>query len=135
MPYLARNAVVALLLVVLPACSSAPREQGSPEVAVRRSERNLITADEIAASGAVTAWQAVERLRPHMLQIRGTSGLGSRDQLAVYLDGQRAGDESTLTSIQAHEVSQIRFLSGSEATNRYGTGHSLGAIVVTRKKP
>jgi hypothetical protein len=120
----------------LTACASAPRTASEPEVTVRRADRNLITADEIATSGAITARQAVERLRPHMLSRQSVTSIrgGNADQLQVYIDNQRHGGIDQLANIQAPEIQEIRYMSGVDATNRYGTGHSAGVILVIRKR-
>jgi type IV pilus biogenesis protein CpaD/CtpE len=127
-----------LLLVgvasVLAGCASGSQAR-DPDVTVRRSDRNVITADEIEQSGAVTAQQAVERLRPHMLQVRSGASVmsGNRDELQIYVDNIRMGGREILASLQAHEIREIRYMSAVDATNRYGTGHSHGAILITRK--
>jgi hypothetical protein len=78
----------------------------------------------------------IEQLRPQFLRVRGTTTLGNAqtgDVIWVYFDGTRMGTLEVLNNIGAHEIREIRYLSPSEATNRYGTGHVQGAILVTRK--
>jgi hypothetical protein len=101
-----------------------------------RRDPNVITAEELAARPTLTARQAIEQLRPQFLRVRGTTTLGnaqSQDVIWVYVDGTRMGTLEVLNNIGVHEVREIRYLSPSEATNRYGTGHVQGAILVTRK--
>jgi type IV pilus biogenesis protein CpaD/CtpE len=128
--------LLVMVTAALSGCASAPQDTANPDVNVRRADRNLITADEIAGSGAITAQQAIERLRPHMLGGRATGSIrqGNQDQLHVYVDNQRFGGVDNLQSMQASEIHEIRYLSGVDATNRFGTGHSLGAILITRKR-
>jgi hypothetical protein len=107
--------------------SPAPRQRTDP---------NVITEAEFASRGTLTARQVVEQLRPQFLRVRGTTTLGNAqmsDVIWVYVDGTRMGNLEVLDGIGAHEVREIRYLSPSEATNRYGTGHVQGAILVTRK--
>jgi hypothetical protein len=96
----------------------------------------VITSDELASRSALTARQVIEQLRPQMLRVRGTTTLGNAqttDVIWVYFDGTKMGTLEVLNSIGAHEIREIRYLSPSEATNRYGTGHVQGVILVTRK--
>jgi hypothetical protein len=101
-----------------------------------RKDPNVITAEELASRPALTARQAIEQLRPQFLRTRGTTTLGnasSTDMIWVYFDGTRMGGLDVLNNISVSEIREIRYLSPSEATNRWGTGHVQGAILVTRK--
>jgi hypothetical protein len=101
-----------------------------------RRDPNVITGEELASRSTLTARQAIEQLRPQFLRVRGTTTLGnasSADVIWVYFDGTRMGTVEVLNNIGVHEISEIRYLNPSEATNRYGTGHVQGAILVTRK--
>ena len=101
--------------------------------AVRRSG-NLITEAEIAKVSARDGYHAVQLLRPDWFRVRGASSLsGQTSEAVVYMNGQRMGGLRALTQIQATGIREMRFMSASEATNRYGTGHDAGAILVTTK--
>ena len=113
--------------VVVGGCSSPGRQASAP------ATRNVITADEIARVNAATALEAIQRLQPAMLtKHRGPSSLHLEDQaqITVYLDGTRFGGVGSLSMIEAMSILEIRFLSASEATFRYGTGNSGGAIEI-----
>jgi hypothetical protein len=102
----------------------------------QRRDPNVITEAELATRSTLTARQAVEQLRPQFLRVRGTTTLGNAqtaDVIWVYFDGTRMGTVEVLNNIGVHEIREIRYLNPSEATNRYGTGHVQGAILVTRK--
>jgi hypothetical protein len=87
--------------------------------------------DATPGTSPLTAYEAVERMRPTFLRAAG----GSDFQTTVYLDGMRIGEVSELHFISAESLEQIRFLSASEATAIYGTGGRYGrAIVLTSKK-
>jgi hypothetical protein len=101
-----------------------------------RKDPNVITSQELEARSALTARQVIEQLRPQMLHVRGKTTLGnaqSSDAIWVYVDGTRFGGVAVLNDIGAQEIREIRYLSPSEATNRYGTGHVQGVILITRK--
>lgn len=101
--------------------------------AVARSP-NVISQVEIEGSGVSNALQAVQRLRPNFLVVRGNiSKRGNDVGVVVYANNSRLGGTSTLNDIPVHEVKRIEFLDASEATQRFGTGNTHGAILVTRK--
>src|SRR5215210_4628250 len=83
---------------------------------------NIISEQEIAASGVSTAYEAVERLRPNFLRSRGPSSLRTdvSSLPTVWLGRQKYGDASTLRQIPASNIVQIRFFSASESAVRFG---------------
>lgn len=85
---------------------------------------NRIVRAELEPLGQLSAFRAVERLRPNWLRSR------SGDSPVLYVDGSRRGDTGDLGNIMASEIHQIEYMSASDATNRYGTGHAGGAILV-----
>jgi TonB-dependent Receptor Plug Domain len=122
--------LLAAACAVIGACSSPAARAGRP------TTRNVILADEIARVGATNALEAIQRLQPRMLaKQRGPSSINfeNQTQIAVYLDGTRFGGIETLSLIEATPILEIRFLSASEATFRFGTGNSGGAIVITTR--
>jgi hypothetical protein len=122
---------------LLAGCAVAP---SSPAAAPTRGR--LITAEQVRASGATNAFQALERNPRHLrigpmsdgdLVVRGArshgSPYGSGEPLLV-VDGVRMVDVQALRNIPAQAVASIEFLTASEAMLRYGTGSNNGAIVV-----
>ncbi len=96
---------------------------------------NTLLAEEIAEFPSVTAYEAVEQARPRWLHIRSapTTGSPMPTPPVVYLDGLRVGDLMELRRIRANVVEKMQFLSASDATNRFGTNHAGGAILVTTR--
>ena len=80
-------------------------------------------------SHRVNAYDFVRLNRPQWLRTRGSSAVGS--SVMVYVDGNRMGDPSVLKGISTTDISEIRYLDGREATTRYGSNHSHGAILVS----
>jgi hypothetical protein len=123
--------------------SSAPAAGASSSTAVRRGNANLITESEIASANLETIFDVIERLRPNMLRTRGQMGRisgatatesgASSSRIKVYHNGTAIGDVTMLRGIQAASVKQVDFLSSSDATTRFGTGHDAGAILITSK--
>lgn len=119
------------ILLFLAACASGSNS------GTRRST-NVITAEEIAGVTVNTAAEAIQRLRPQWLNTRSSPTMTNPDgePPAVYVDGLRMEGIRELERIRAVQVQEIRFMRASDATNRFGTGHTGGAILVTtRNRP
>ena len=71
----------------------------------------------------------IRRLRPRWLQPRGGGG---RQPQAI-LDGARIGGPNDLNRVDVADIVEMRFLSASDATTRYGTGFDAGAIEVSTR--
>ena len=103
-----------------------------------RGSGNKLTAEEIAEVSANTAYEVVEIarrqwLRQRALRTGSNQAMGSQEGAVVYLDGVRIGDVSELRRIRATVVAEMEYLSPSDATNRFGTNHDQGAILVTTR--
>ncbi len=120
--------------------------------APRNSGINAIRGDELRISSAANLYDALASLRPNMLRTRavaelmnspGTPLRKATDTLKaqpiaeglgepfVYVNDARAGRLDVLRSIALADVVEVRYLSPIDATTRFGTGHSSGAILVT----
>lgn len=100
-----------------------------------RRSANVLTAEEIATVTVNTAAEAIQRLRPQWLNTRSSPTMSNPngEPPTVYVDGLRMDGIRELERVRAVQVQEIRFLRPSDATNRFGTGHTGGAIVVTTK--
>jgi hypothetical protein len=132
--------VAVLAVAVASGCASsstgASASQQSSVPAKQRGSRDRITADELAGLDVQNALQAVQRLRPSFLQSRGgaSSSMSQGPQdVVVYVDQTRMGGPNTLADIPISEVKEIQWLNGNDATQRFGTNHGSGAIIVIRK--
>ena len=123
---------LSLTLLVVSACASSKgtSQAGSQ---VHRSS-NAVTAEELASTGAVNVYDALQRLRPQWLTSSRIRRGGSGDDLVVYLDSNRYGTMGSLRQLSLGGVQEVRYYGASEATNRYGTGHTGGAILVMMSK-
>ena len=118
------------LSVGLVGCASGGGGGGGAESGARRGSSNRIVADELAGVSELDLYSAVQRLRPAWLRA------GTRGQLpSVILDGtpQSAGAEA-LRSFRATDVTSLELMSASDATTRYGTGYTGGAIIISTRR-
>lgn len=122
-----RRFILLCIACTLAACASTGTR------ASRASD--LITAAEIEAASVSNAYDAIARLRPAMLRGRGQSSIQTpgNDLPIVYVNGLRSGTIEHLRNIPAQDIQQIRFIGASDATTRYGTGHTGGIIEVTTR--
>ena len=124
----------AVLLLIATACSSGKTRKDE----VRRS-RSIVTSVEIETTSASNAYEAIQILRPHLLQrqlsARHNVSLteGANTKAVVYLDEVRFGDFRSLEQISVFSIKQIEYISPSEATLKFGTGHSGDAFLIRSK--
>lgn len=127
------------LLIVGAACGAA-RSGGA---AGPPSAAKVITADQIVASGAKTAWDAVRLTVPNVqlretsqgqparIQRRGRASIYLDDQVRVILDHVRIWDLQVLRDVAATDILTIELFTGLDATTYYGASSTAGLIVIT----
>ena len=104
-----------------------------------RRDRNLIRLEEIEQAQSKNPTQSVydliRRLRSVWLMSRGNQSVtGASGGVVIYMDNALLGTVDELHSIPVDRVQEVRFLSASDATTRFGTGVPAGAIEVITKK-
>jgi hypothetical protein len=124
-----RRVPLLAFVLLIAACASAPTGE---DTQVRRSPV-VITAEEIQASAATTVYELINALRPNWLRGRGGSVAGGEDGggAIVYLNQSRIGGVGELQQMAVGGVTRIDFVDARAATQRWGTGHTRGAIVVS----
>ncbi|MCH1571666.1 MAG: hypothetical protein L7S64_10000 [Longimicrobiales bacterium] len=100
---------------------------GGPNRPAGSSSTRIVRA-ELATLPDMDAFLAIERLRPRWLQSR------AGDVVQLYIDGSRRSNVRDLQSMRISEVEQMEYMSASDATTRYGTGHAGGAVLVTSRR-
>ena len=117
------------LTVPLVSCAAGTASGGS------RGNSNLITTEELeeARVDAHDLLAVIERLRPNWLVTRGST-MRERIGPVVYVYGTRYGDLESLRQIVLVAVLEVRWISASEATFQYGTGHAGGIIAVSTSR-
>jgi len=124
---------ILLVSVLLGSCASG---SGSSSSDVRR-DPNRISPEEINTQPVGTAYDAVEHLRPMWLRSRGTLSVtttGSGSLPRVFLDDRDFGNVESLRQFNLDSVAEIEYMSGRDATTRYGTGYAGGIIHVRLKR-
>ncbi len=123
------RALPALAVALLAATACASGGMGTSGM------RDILTAQDIAASGAQTAYEAVQRLQPNWLTTRGASSVNSSgpEQADVYFGGVNMGGPQYLQSVLASEVKELHYYDAGQAATRFGMGHPRGVIELTLK--
>ena len=125
------------------AVSCGGSSQGKPTTDVRpaaatRGSNNVISRQEIEGTSGSNAYEIIQRLRPTFLSKRGavrsapTNGANAVEavDLVVYLNNNRLGGSDQLKNISPSDIGVIRYYSASDATTKWGLGHTAGAIQV-----
>lgn len=121
------------LCLLAPACTPARTAHSGPNPA--RSARALTTI-ELRRPGIKTAFQAVRQFRPAWLRQttwqRPATMQGYSDPYpTVYIGNIWCGGIECLDGIEANCVKEIHYYSPTDATIRWGRGHTNGVISVT----
>ena len=128
-----RLSTLGLALVLVGGCASGGGEAGATRPA--SGGRYLILRAELEATNFTNVYDAVRRLRPTWLRTRGvTSTRDAAPVLAVFIDNVRSGGIERLESLSIDQVERVRYLSPTDATTRWGTNMTLGAIEVIMRK-
>ena len=128
-----RLAFIGGCLLLTSACAGGGtmRVAGAPNLGT--GSRDVILVANHPEVQTLDVYQAVRRLRPFFLQSRGPTSvnLQQSNRLVVFLDDVPMGDVRELTSIQARDIREIRYMSPSEAVIRYGRRFAGGIIRLT----
>lgn len=130
-----RRTLLPYLLAGLAACGTSASQSTVTTAGSARRQADLITAEELTSADSPNLHLAIQRLRPNWLRSRGQVSIQTPDagMPVVYFEETRLGGLQTLEQIVPGEVREVQRLSAAEATNRFGTGHAGGAIVVRRR--
>ncbi len=124
-----RGALLAAMLIVL-GCSPATQEGFDEPL----SRADVITRRQIEEANVRTAFEVIYKLQPSWLQTRVRSARFTVDPIRVYVDDTNRGDVEVLRSLYVDDIREMRHLEASEATTRFGTGHTSGAILVFTRR-
>jgi hypothetical protein len=116
-----------------PATLSSTRGEMQLAPTVLSKNPTVLSRAEWADANVSTAFEAVEHLRPQFFNRRGETSILLRRAtvLSVYLDNVRLGGVETLRDVPITAIQSIRYLSPGEATYRWGTNQTGGAILLS----
>jgi len=122
-----RLIMVVLLSLVAAACTAGSRGPGEP-----RRDRNLLTQEEMAPLESFTAWEAVQRLRAMWMRPGGirNSANPAGHYPTVFVDGAPYGPMEVLRTFRVLDLEEIRYVSATDATIRYGGQYQGGVILL-----
>lgn len=122
-----RYAITLIVVSVgLGGCASGAGPGQSTRV---RVDPDHITESELDPLYQLTAFEAVQRLRPRWFQTR-TGTLPT-----VHVDGSvRTDAAEILRSLRTSDVQEMWYMNAADATTRFGTNYFSGLILVTTKR-
>lgn len=144
--YAAVTALASVACLSVGACASAGGNSGLAEAGSPHRDRSVITYDDMKDLQLSNLFDVVQRLHPEWLLVRNTGGIGqgskstrssgtSDNDVAVYLDMQRAGGTEMLKQMPITPANSLKYYSASEAQARFGNGNLNGVIqIVTVSK-
>lgn len=118
-----------ILLLGLAACSSAPGTRGTIG-----GDMNVLTQEEIAATGRSNALEVIEYSRPQWLRARSDQSALRSGGIMVYLNETRFGDLSGLRNIASGDIVMMERYTATSASQRWGPGHSEGVIAISTRR-
>jgi hypothetical protein len=134
---LRRILALTAVAIAFPALVAAQDSTGStPRAEKRRIYRDpqVIRQEEIEYEiDARNALDLVQRLRPFWIRVnRGPTSinLGTAGPV-VYVNNVKQGSVSVLVQYATANIREIRHLTGTEASMRYGTAHENGALLLS----
>lgn len=139
---------VLTVLVLGTACASTTNDRtGSEDRSSSRTgaSSQVITGDEILASNASNAWEAIRdkvkfvffredaQGNPQMATRRGNTSIMGPEDVRILLDGSKIFDLRDLLYVPAQNIREIRVLSAVDATTYFGTGSGAGAVLIVTR--
>lgn len=112
-------------LAILPGCAGTAGGQSGEGA-------DVITASQIAESGASNAYEVIDRLRPRWLRVRMDRSSSRDTEIVVFVGTLQMSGLDALWDIDARNVRSIRWLDSAQAGMLPGLGsrHVEGAIMI-----
>ena len=141
----ARVATALMCALLGPACAHGGSGSKTDHAQLNPDGQDIITEQEIASSGARTAWEALRRAAPYLnmsergngspavMRRHGRSSILLNDAPIVMVDGVRLADFRTLDQIPANTIDHIVVMRGIDATTYYGTNAVGGVVLIVTK--
>jgi hypothetical protein len=126
-----RYGALVLFALIASACASGGTGSGG-----NTRNRNVLPQEELAPLNQLTAWDAVQRLRPMWMRPGGirNSANPAGHYPSIFLDGSPYGPMESLRGFRVENVEQMQYVSPTDATIRYGGQYQGGVILITTKR-
>jgi len=126
-----RHGILALLLLLASACASGGAGSGAGT-----RDRNRLPQEELAPLSQLSAWDAVQRLRPMWMRPGGirNSANPAGHYAYVFVDGSPYGAMDSLRGFRVENVEEMHYVNSTDATIRYGGQYQGGVILITTKR-
>lgn len=136
---------VALLGTSCASTRAAERDAGDRETRPSGAAGQVITSDELLATSASNAWEAIRdkvrfvffredaRGNPQMATRRGNTSLMGPQDVRIMVDGSTINDLADLLHIPVQTIHEIRVLSAVDATTYFGTNSESGAVLIVTR--
>ena len=123
-----RMLFLTMLSLTMLACYAHDPAQTAP--LARLGVGDVVSQEELVASGASTLFDALVRTRRNFFISRGVSSLTNppADAMLVFRDGAIMGTINVLSMMRASDVRSVRRLSATETYHRYGRTVSVGGL-------
>jgi hypothetical protein len=100
-----------------------------------RGSPDRITREQLETLEVVSAYEAIQRLRPTWLQTRGpTSITGGVAVPRVHINDSRQASLDDLRTLSTTSVESMQYFNASDATTLFGTGYPGGLIEVRTRR-
>jgi hypothetical protein len=126
------------LLVAAIACASGSSASDPGTTVGAGRNADIISAAELSdpAIASGDALEAVQRLRPRFLMTRGaiSAKVAQAGTTHVSVDGGPLLTVDALSRLRPSQIAEIRYLSASDAAQRFGTNAASGGVILVKSK-
>jgi len=119
----ALHRLLPLVVLLFPGCTATGPAR-CPTSPAPPSDR--VESAELRQTHEADLYEALRLSRPRFIRSRAALS----PEPVVYVDGVRAGALDDLHAVALPDVVDVRFMSGPDATTRFGTDHVGGALLV-----
>jgi len=93
---------------------------------------DVVSREELVASGGTSLYDALVRTRRNFFMSRGVTSINNppADAMLVFRDGAIMGTLNVLSMLRATDVRSVRRISATETYHRYGRNVSIGGLEV-----
>ena len=125
-----RMVLLAVLALALPACVA--HDPARTAAVGRIGVGDVVSGDELVASGASSLYDALVRTRRNFFVARGMTSFANppADAMLVFRDGALMGTVNVLSMMRATDVRAVRRISATETFHRYGRTVAVGGLEV-----